>query len=112
FALTLDYGKQTMALVANAAFDRRDEYERAGVFLLNRGGKYLVLDVRPGTPAAQAGIVKGDTIETIDGKPASDMSLQALRELFFGQPGTVVHLGLAGKDGTQRNVTLTLQDFV
>jgi Aspartyl protease/PDZ domain len=112
FALTLDYQKQTMALVANAGFDRRDVYERAGLFLLNRGGKYVVLDARPGTPAAQAGIVKGDTVVTIDGKPASDMSLQAVRQLFFGEPGTVLHLGLTGKDGAQRNVTLTLQDFV
>ncbi|HEY1655527.1 MAG TPA: aspartyl protease family protein, partial [Candidatus Tumulicola sp.] len=112
FALTLDYGKQTMALVANDSLNKPDVYERAGLFLLNRGGKYVVLDARPGTPAAQAGIVKGDVIATIDGKAASSMTLQAVRELFFGQPGTVLHLGLIGKDGTQRTVALTLQDFV
>lgn len=112
FAVTLDYGKHTMALVANESLDKRDVYERAGLFLLNRGGKYVVLDARPGTAAARAGIVKGDVIATIDGKAASSMSLQAVRELFFGQPGSVLQIGVVGKDGAQRTVSLTLQDFV
>lgn len=112
FSLTLDYGKQTMALVAGPDVGQPDEYERAGLFLLNRGGKYVVIDARPGTPAAQAGIVKGDTIDTIDGKPASSMSLQAVRELFFGAPGSVLHIGLIGKDGAKRTVSMTLQNIV
>jgi hypothetical protein len=112
FSLTLDYDKQTMALTPNGSLDRPDVYERAGLFLLNRGGKYVVLDARPGTPAAAAGIVKGDTIDSIDGKPVSGMSLQAVRELFFGDPGTVLQFGLTAKDGTKRSVALTLRDFV
>lgn len=112
FSLTLDYGKQTMALIAGPDFAQPDVYERAGLFLLNRGGKYVVIDARPGTPAANAGIVKGDTIDTIDGKAASSMSLQAVRELFFGTPGTVLQIGLIGKDGVKRTVSLTLQNIV
>jgi hypothetical protein len=112
FTLTLDYGKQTMTLTPNGAFDGPDVYERAGLFLLNRAGKYVVLDARPGAPAAQAGIVKGDTIDSIDGKPASSMSLAAVRELFFGPPGTVLHFVLTAKDGTKRSVAVTLRDFV
>ena len=112
FALTLDYGKQTMALTPNGSFDQPDVYERAGLFLLNRGGKYVVLEARAGTPAAQAGIAKGDTIDSIDGKPASTMTLQAVRQLFFGAPGTMLQIGLVAKDGTKRTVALTLRDFV
>lgn len=112
FTLTLDYGNQTMTLRPDAAFDQPDVHERAGLFLLNRGGKYVVLDARPGTPAAQAGIVRGDTIVTIDGKPADGMTLQAVRNLFYGAPGTTIRMGVAGKDGTVRNVVLTLRDFV
>ncbi len=112
FTLTLDYGKQTMALTPNASFGQNDVYERAGLFLLNRSGKFVVLDSRPGTPAARAGILRGDTIATIDGKPVAGMSLQAVRELMFAAPGTTIQLGVTGKDGATRNVVLTLQDFV
>jgi hypothetical protein len=110
FSMTLDYGAQTMALVPNAAFAAPDVYERAGLFLINKSGSFVVLDARPGTPAAQAGIVKGDTIATIDGKPLA--SLQDVRQLFFGAPGTVLQIGLVAKDGTKRTVALTLRDFV
>jgi len=112
FTLTLDYGRQTMTLTPNAAFGERDTYERAGLFLLNRGGKYVVLDARPGTPAAAAGIVKGDTIVSVDGKQAADMTLQQVRELFYGTPGTALRVSVAGKDGTQREVVVTLRDYI
>ncbi len=112
FTLTLDYGKQTMTLTPNAAFGQRDTYERAGLFLLNRDGKYLVLDARPGTPAADAGLTKGDTIVSVDGKPAADMTLQQVRELFYGVPGTAIRMTVSGKDGTSRDVIVTLRDYV
>jgi aspartyl protease/PDZ domain-containing protein len=112
FTLTLDYGKHIMVLVPNASFGEPDAYERAGLFLLNRGGKYVVLDARAGTPSAEAGIAKGDTIDSIDGKPTAAMSLQAVREMFLEPAGTVLHLGLTSKDGKARSVSLTLRDYV
>ncbi len=112
FSMTLDYAAQTMALRPDAAFNQPDSYERAGLFLINHGGAYVVIDSRPGTPAAAAGIVKGDVLATIDGQPTSSMSLEQVRQFFFGAPGTVLHLGLVGKDGTKRMITLTLRDYV
>jgi Aspartyl protease/PDZ domain len=112
FALTLDYGAQTMALVPNDYFKAPDSFDRGGLFIVNHGGTYVVIDSRTGTPAQQAGIAKGDTIESIDGKPASSMSLQDLRAYFFEPPGTALQVGLVAKDGTKRTVTVTLRDFV
>ncbi len=112
FDITFDYGKQTMVLVPNAALDDRDQYERIGLFLLNKGGKVTVADARPGTPAADAGIAKGDVISTIDGTPTSAMSLEDVRATFYQAAGTVVRLGIISKDGTQRTVSVTLRDFV
>lgn len=112
FVLKLDYYKQTMALTPTPAYSEPDVYERAGLFLLNRGGKYVVLDVRPDTASAQAGIVKGDTIASIDGKPASSMTLQAVRQFFFGPAGTSLQIGLIEPSGAQRSVTLVLRDII
>ncbi|HKE37759.1 MAG TPA: aspartyl protease family protein [Candidatus Baltobacteraceae bacterium] len=109
FTVTFDYGKQTMSLQPNAGLATRDAYERAGLFLVTTGGKVVVYDVRPGTPAADAGLVKGDSIVSIDGTPAT---LQQARDAINGPAGTVLHLQVAAKDGTTRAVTVTLRDWV
>ncbi len=112
FDVTFDYGKQTMTLVPNTAFTDPDLYERSGLFLVTQSGKVIVANARPGTPAADAGIVRGDVITTIDGAPVSSMTLEAVRTMFTRPAGTVIHLGLTAKDGTQRTVVLTLRDYV
>jgi aspartyl protease/PDZ domain-containing protein len=112
FDITFDYGKQTMTLVPNAAFNDPDQYERSGLFLVTQSGKIIVADARPGTPAADAGIGRGDVITTIDGAQVSSMTLEAVRAAFTRAAGTVMHLGLTAKDGTQRTATITLRDYV
>jgi hypothetical protein len=109
FAMTLDYDKLTMTLVPNASFDARDTYDRSGLFLINPGA-ITIVDVRPGTPAAKAGLVKGEVITSVNG--SSTMSLRDIRETFLGAPGTVVHLTVKAKDGTTRSVDLALADYV
>lgn len=112
FTVTFDYYDSTMTLVPNNAFGEPDAYERAGLFLITRGGAITIADARPGTPAAAAGLAKGDTIVSIDGSPAKTMSLGQVRDKFTQPAGTVVTLVVAGRDGTQRTVKLTLGDFV
>lgn len=109
FTVTFDYVGQTIALKPNALLGARDAYERAGLFLITTGGKVVVYDVRPGTPAAEAGIVKGDVIAAVDGTAPS---LQQARDAINGPAGTVLHVQIAAKDGTTKTVTLTLRDWV
>jgi hypothetical protein len=111
FTMTLDYNALTMTLTPNDAFDAPDAWDRSGVFLLNNG-TVTIIDVRPGTPAARAGLTKGDAIVSVNGSPTSSMTLQAIRAVLIGQPGNVVHLVVKSKDGTTRNVNLTLADYV
>lgn len=109
FTMTLDYHLLTMTLTPNADINSPDQWDRSGVFLLNTGS-ITVIDVRPGTPAAQAGLVKGDVITAVNG--SSTLSLHDVRQTFLGAPGTVVHLVVKSKDGTTRNVDLTLAEYV
>ncbi len=110
FTVTFDYPHQTMALAPGRAFAARDGYERAGVFVVSQAGKVVIADVRPGTPAAEAGLARGDAIATVDGTAPAGVG--AVRAAFWARPGTALRLGLAGKDGTARTVTLTLRDYV
>lgn len=109
FTMTLDYRQLTMTLTPNADFDARDRWDRSGVFLINNGS-ITIVDVRPGTPAARAGLAKGDAIVSVNG--SSGLSLRQVRELFSAEPGTVEHLVVKSKDGATHEIDLTLEDYV
>jgi hypothetical protein len=112
FAVTFDYAHQTVAFVPDAGFATHDTYDRSGAFLITQGGKIIVADVRPGTPAATAGLVRGDVLATVDGHDSGTLGLAAVRDLLHGAPGTAVSLHVVAKDGTARDVSLTLRDYV
>jgi hypothetical protein len=112
FNVTFDYYNGTMTLVPNSSYAQLDTYERSGMFLLKKGDSVLVADARAGTPAANAGIAKGDVITSVNGVATSTMQLGDVRGLLSQPAGTVVTLGITGKDGTSRTVKLTLADYV
>jgi hypothetical protein len=109
FTMTLDYHGRTMTLTPNGDISVRDEWDRSGLYLINKGG-ITVIDVRPGTPAATAGLKKDDVIVSLSG--SSNPSLLEVRGAFRAAPGTVVHLVIKSKDGGTHNVDLTLADYV
>src|SRR5580698_7627560 len=109
FTMTLDYHRLIMTLTPNADFDMRDHWDRSGVFLVNKGA-LTIIDVRPGTPAANAGLAKGDVIVSFNG--SSGLLLRQVRELFSAEPGTVEHLMIKSKDGATPDIDLTLEDYV
>jgi PDZ domain len=112
FDVTFDYAHQQLLLAKNAEFDATFSYDRSGLFLIDANGAYTVLSVLPGSPGASAGLAKGDVILGINGAPASNDSLAALRALLSSPAGTVVHLHVRGAQGSVRDVTVTLADYV
>jgi hypothetical protein len=112
FTVTFDYPHQTMSLVPNAAYAVRDEFERSGMFLIHRD-KIVVAGVRPGTPAAAAGIVRGDTIVAIDGLSGDRLTLGSARAALAGPAGTKVTLQvISAGSAAPHAVTLVLRDYV
>ncbi|MEX2393556.1 MAG: trypsin-like peptidase domain-containing protein, partial [Actinomycetota bacterium] len=69
----------------------------------------LVLDVRPGSPAAEAGVEKGDRIIAIDGRNMKGMPelAAAIRK---HKPGDKVVLTVV-REGKERKITVTLGEF-
>ena len=64
-----------------------------------------------GSAGAKAGLGTADVITAIDGKPASGVALNDLRERFKAAPGTKITLTVKGKSG-ERKADLTLADQV
>ncbi len=112
FDVTFDYQHQRLLLAKSAEFDRPFSYDRSGLFLIDSNGAYIVLSVLAGSPAAAARLAKGDVLLSVNGAPAANSSLAALRALLSGPSGTIVRLHIRGPRGVERDVTLTLADYV
>jgi carboxyl-terminal processing protease len=57
-------------------------------------GALQVVSVVPGSPAAEAGLVPGDHIRRIDGRPLRDLSLEQALRLLRGPAGTNVEMSV------------------
>ncbi|MFA6135140.1 MAG: S41 family peptidase [Phycisphaerae bacterium] len=67
-----------------------------GISLISRHGQLRVLKASYGSPAQQAGIVGGETLLAIDGRPTDNMTVAEARiAINSGPPGTSVKLSLS-----------------
>lgn len=107
FVPTFDYANDTLYL-DRSPLAHAPPRNRAGLaFGKSVPGAFDVEAVKPGSPAAQTGIVAGDRIVAVDGKDASWFSRADLYDLTTQPPGTRLRLRVVhGK--TTKDVTLVL----
>jgi len=85
FKVTFDYPHHRMILETNAAFRAPYEFDMSGLFVTSDGATFKafkVYNVIKDSPGAQAGIQEGDVIVAIDDRPASDFTLEEIRQMF------------------------------
>jgi serine protease Do len=83
--------------------------DMAKAFGLAQGGGALVAEVTPGSPAAKAGIERGDIILELNGQPVSQPDDLSVR-ISETAPGTTVQLKVA-RNGQTRDVSVTLGEM-
>jgi hypothetical protein len=113
FVVTFDYARQLMYLKRIEPLPPDvGTFDRSGLWINAHGDGYEVMDVAPGSAAAQAGLAVGDLITLIDGRPATDAGLSDTRQRLRSEPpGTQVQLTV--RRGSQMlNVRLVLRDQV
>jgi hypothetical protein len=107
FTVGFDFEGRRLYLTPNRDFDRRQTFDASGVGFRRRDGGYRVDIVLPDTPASRAGLRDGDTLVTIDGRAARDLTPVQLRDL-LSRPGAVCDLGL-DRGGAPVHVELRLE---
>lgn len=70
--------------------------------------QFKVVEIRPGSPAALAGLLKDDTILKINGKPAHRFSLAKIAALLSSYNGKKIRLKVE-RNGEKKSVTFNLE---
>jgi carboxyl-terminal processing protease len=92
---------------ADMRADTDGEFGGVGIEINDDGGVIVVVEPLPSSPAARAGLVAGDRIVAIDGKPTKGRPGGETSARLRGRPGTEVKLAVARK-GWDEPHTLTL----
>ena len=99
FNVIFDYGNRRMILEPGPDIAQPFESDMTGLGIVSMPPDYAadrtvrVARVQPGSPALDAGVQSGDEIESVNGAPAGEIGVPALRER-FRREGQEIRLGL------------------
>lgn len=91
-----------------AALDRtaRNSYPGVGLQVDARDGWIVVVQARAGTPAEQAGLVAGERLVAVNGRPMRGWTVAEAREALRGPAGSTLVLDVEAPRGARRTVRL------
>jgi PDZ domain/Aspartyl protease len=116
FQLYIDYPNQMLYLKPTSAYGKDTyKYDRSGLSVIATGIKfnqYIVQQVIINSPAALAGIQKGDVITSINGLGTMFFSLEGVVMKFQLRPNTLIRLTLRRPNGEMYKTNFRLKDLV
>jgi len=113
FTVIFDYAHQQLILDPSNHFEDYEQEDKSGIAVVAKGPGLLtfeVASVQPGTPGAEAGVLKADIIAGIDDEPAADLTLASIRAL-FRQVGHKYKL-LIQRNGQSVQVTVQMRRLI
>lgn len=114
FQVILDYRNEQIWLKPAKHYQEEFIYDRSGLSVVATGAKFnefIVQNVLPNSPAAEADIRRDDQIVRVRNSPASFYNLNDLQRLFQKKPGKKIRLTV--KRGEERiKKVLVLRDLI
>jgi Aspartyl protease/PDZ domain len=112
FVLTFDYPDQALYLSKSAQFGATVPYNRSGMLLdVDEGGQITVTAIDPFSPAARAGLQRGDHLVVVDGQPATPRDFARISQQLSRAAGTPVTIDIM-RHGLRLRLQLTLQELL
>jgi hypothetical protein len=108
FNITFDYANGTLYFEKNANYGQPDVFDRSGMWIERSASGFEIIETMKDGPAAKAGLVSGNVIVAIDGKPWSTLSLATVRQELKAAPGTKVKVTL----GSGQEKVIALRDLI
>lgn len=112
FILHFDFAHNLLFVSANENISEPWRNNRIGASFEIEEGKYLLATIITQSPAAAAGIEKGDELLMIDGEDVSVHSLEDISLKFCESAGTVYKLKIRKQDEKEIDIDVTLQDYI
>jgi predicted aspartyl protease len=114
FDIAIDYSRERILFsTSDTRLGTPTEFDMSGISLVAQGSSYREYRVRavvPDSPASDVGILAGDLLTAIDGRPAASVTLAELRQL-LRTPDRSCELEFQRK-GAPRHVTLRTRRLV
>jgi predicted aspartyl protease len=110
FVVDFDYRARKMYLAPGPDHDYRDNYDRAGMWLMLDGDALRVAAVTPGGAAERAGVKPEDRIVKIEGADIASRNLPAWRALLRDTAEDARVAMRLERDGKEQGVLLRLKD--
>ena len=114
FVVIFDYQAEKIWLKPTKYLQRAFEYDRSGLSVIASGrtlGQFDVQYVIPGSPADEAGILKGDRIKRIGFWSSPVLTFSYILQKLKGKPGKKVKI-VVKRNGKRLKKTLLLRDLL
>jgi hypothetical protein len=112
FKLIVDYERRQLYLEPGRRFAERDRFTRCGAVFVKLSHAVYPGQIFKGSAAHEAGLKLRDSIQSIDGRPATSFTPEELDRMFiYGEEGST-HTLVIERRGERRTLTVKLRDVL
>lgn len=111
FKLILDYPRNRLIFEKGRRFSRDFVYDLSGLQLVAEGADFKIVRIHrvlENSPAAQAGLIKGDRLLFVNNKKVETLSLSSIRALLRDEKHKKLKLVIR-RDNAEREISLVLR---
>jgi hypothetical protein len=112
FKVTLDYERRQMWLEPGALHARRDPMSRSGIQLVRHADTVQVASVLAGSAAERAGLLAGDVVTALDGKPILALGFEGTAAILDEGAEGSTHTLAVVRGGKAKKIKLTLKEML
>ncbi len=114
FKVIFDFARSKVYLRPIKKYNKYFKYDKSGITVIASGKKldtYIVKDLIPNSPAAEAGVLKGDIIIGINHTPAKQKGVKRISSIFQKRTKKRIRLVIL-RNGEKKIIKFRLRDLI